>query len=253
MSLLEIRGRIGSNSRYTAVEESGVPAWNSDYNNYSNWWGGGDTYTGFYWSLVGNTAYIQYGKNAEGWAGTRFISETLTWTNEVANDDGSVSCDVTVDVSNFRGKVTQYIKGPVPVVHTLTIGGQTVVTYSGGTGDTFDVAPVTPRITKHITIPSESYAEGVQLVFHAHYPTGIFPDAEFLCGITLYNPTPPSYIPMATRRGSWLSLNDHSGHILIRQGGWQNKSKENFSTQRQPNSGHNRIRRSGTWLQLPKM
>ena len=48
MSILELRSRIGSNSRYTAIEEQGVPAWETQWNNsYSSWWSGGDTYTGF--------------------------------------------------------------------------------------------------------------------------------------------------------------------------------------------------------------
>ena len=257
MTLLLIRGRFGSGSAYSAVEEHGVPAWyTGGVDNKGNWWGGPNTpeMEGFYWSLVDNRAYIQYGKNRSGWAGTRFASESLTWTNEVMNDDGSVSCDVTVDVGQYQGRTTDYIIGSVPVVHTLMVGNQTVATYSGGTGDNFDVAGNPSRVTKHITVGPQSYSDDVQLYFNAHYPTGIYPDAHFTAGLTLYNPTEPSYIPMAARKNStWNSLNDHGGHILIRQNGWQNKSKELFATQRQANRGHNRIRRNGEWLQLPKM
>lgn len=255
MSILELRSRIGSNSRYTAVEEQGIPAWETQWNNsYSSWWSGGDTYTGFYFSVVNNTAYIQYGKNATGWAGTRFITETVTWTNEQMNNDGSVTCDVTVDLENFRGHVTEYVINPVPVVHTLTLNGTTVMQYSGSTGDTFDVAPIVPRTTARITVAPQQYSDAIELVFHAHYPTGIFPDANIIAGVTLYNPTVPSYIPMATRKdGHWLNLSDNSGHILIRQNGWQDRSLELFASAKQPNQGHNRIRRNNQWLQLPKM
>ena len=126
--------------------------------------------------------------------------------------------------------------------------------YSGSTGDTFDVAPIVPRTTARITVAPQQYSDAIELVFHAHYPTGIFPDANIIAGVTLYNPTVPSYIPMATRKnGNWLNLSDNSGHILIRQNGWQDRSLELYASAKQPNQGHNRIRRNNQWLQLPKM
>lgn len=95
----------------------------------------------------------------------------------------------------------------------------------------------------------------MNLEYRSHYPNGEVADANLLIGFKLYNPTPPTYIPMAARKsGSWKSLNANKGHILIRKSGsWVNKSKENFNTQRHENTGHNRIRRGGKWLQLPKM
>lgn len=258
MSILQLTGRFDSQGGvYSAVDEHAVPAWSTGgVDNKGNWWGGPgtDENEAFYWSLIGNRGYIQYGKNHPGWAGCRFVDEVLTWTNEQQHEDGSVSCDVTVDVGHYNGRRTDYFRGNVPVVHTLKVGGQTIATYSGGTGDAFDVAPNPGRITTHITVGPQQYSDSIQLFMEIHYPTGIFPDAHFAAGLTLYNPTPPSYIPMATRKnGQWLNLNDHGGHILIRHGGWQDKSKELFTTQRQENQGHNRIRRGGRWLQLPKM
>lgn len=257
MTLLLIKGRFGSSGVYTAVQHSEVPAWYTNgVENKANWWGGPNTDVNeaFYWSLVGNHAFIQYGKNQSGWAGCRFIDETLTWTNERQNSDGSIDCDVTVDIGQYGGRRTDYFTGNVPVVHTIKIGNQVVATYSGGTGDGFNVPANPGRITSHITVAPQSYSDTVQLYFDVHYPTGIFPDAHFAAGITLYNPTPPAYIPMSTRKnGKWLNLNDHGGHISIRHGNWQDRSKELYTTQRQENQGHNRIRRGGKWLQLPKM
>ena len=121
MTLLLIKGRFGSSGVYTAVQHSEVPAWYTNgVENKANWWGGPNTDVNeaFYWSLVGNHAFIQYGKNHSGWAGCRFIDESLTWTNERQNPDGSVDCDVTVDVGQYGGRRTDYFKGNVPVVHT---------------------------------------------------------------------------------------------------------------------------------------
>ena len=256
MSILQLKGRFGSSGIYSAVQHNEVPAWYTNgVENKANWWGPGtDVNEAFYWSLVGNHAFIQYGKNLSGWAGCRFIDETLTWTNERQNPDGSVDCDVTVDIGQYGGRRTDYFTGNVPVVHSLKIGNQVVATYSGGTGDGFNVPANPGRITSHITVAPQSYSNTVQLYFDVHYPTGIFPDAHFAAGITLYNPTPPAYIPMSTRKNDqWLNLNDHGGHISIRHGSWQDRSKELYTSQRQENQGHNRIRRGGKWLQLPKM
>lgn len=259
MSLLQLKGRFDSSGVYSAKQEQGVPAWRTGdggISNKTNWWGGPNTdeNEAFYWSLVDNHAYIQYGKNQRAWAGCRVIDENLTWTNEHQNPDGSVDCDVTVDIGDYWGRTTDYFHGSVPVVHTVKVGNQTVITYSGGTGDAFQVAAHPNRITSHIRVNPQSYSDSIQLYIDVHYPTGVYPDAHFDAGITLYNPTPPAYIPMATRKnGQWLNLNDHNGHILVRHGNWQDKSKELFTTQRQENQGHNRIRRGGKWLQLPKM
>lgn len=257
MSILQLTTRFGSHSDYTAVQQQGVPGWYPNgANDKANWWGGPNTpeREGFYWSIVENHAFIQYGKNRSGWAGVRFTDEQMTWTNEQQNNDGSVSCDVTIDVGDYHGRRTDYLRGSVPVVHTLIVGSQTVATYSGGTGDAFDVVANPRRVTKHITIAPQTYSDEIQLYLHVHYPTGIYPDAHFEAGMTLYNPTPPNYIPMATRKsGQWLNLNDHNGHILIRHGGWQDRSKELSAHQREENQGHNRIRKGGRWLQCPKM
>lgn len=65
----------------------------------------------------------------------------------------------------------------------------------------------------------------------------------------------PDYIPMAIRKsGNWKALNQHSGFIKRRESGsWVDYSHEDISTSEQPNQGHNRIRKSGVWLQLPPM
>ena len=256
MAILLVRGRVGSLSAYKAMEMQGVPAWYPDrYHDKGTWWrGGGDGY-GFYWSIVGNHGFIQYGRNFSGWATCRFYDETITWVNEVQNSDGSVSCDVTVDIGNFRGDRTDYYRGGIAVNSNIQIGNTTVYTHNGSSGDVLNDRPSKPRVTKHITIPPQSYSDDIQMYFNAHYPSGMYPDAHYMLGMTLYNPTPPAYIPMAARKGgNWQSFNDHNGHILIRHGNnWDNKSKELYTTQRQANHGHNRIRRGGQWLQLPKM
>ena len=173
MTLLLIKGRFGSSGVYSAVQYNEVPAWYTNgVENKANWWGPGtDVNEAFYWSLVGNHAFIQYGKNLSGWAGCRFIDETLTWTNERQNPDGSVDCDVTVDIGQYGGRRTDYFVGNVPVVHSIKIGNQVVATYSGGTGDGFNVPANPGRITSHITVAPQSYSDNRGLTSRppAHY------------------------------------------------------------------------------------
>ena len=69
MSILQLKGRFGSSGIYSAVQHNAVPAWYTNgVENKANWWGPGtDVNEAFYWSLVGNHAFIQYGKNLSGW------------------------------------------------------------------------------------------------------------------------------------------------------------------------------------------
>lgn len=258
MGILTLKSRINS-SGYSNVQENGRPRWaDTDGSNKNDWWfrsgDGPNGPYGFFWSIVGDDYFVQYGRNYSGWASVRMLQEALTWTNEKQNDDGSVSADVTVDIARVKSGRTDFAAGGIAGVTKIYVGDTLVFQHAGNTTDVYNEPPLVSRVTKHITVAPESYSDDIQMRYTTHYPQHQFPDGDFFCGATLYNPTPPNYIPMAARKnGQWKSLNANRGHILIRQGGWQDRSKELSAYQRQENQGHNRIRKSGRWLQLPKM
>ncbi len=251
----------GTTTTHPVKEMSGIPAWHSEdfatfsskIKNVDNWWQDYDH--DFLYSLSGNTGFIQYGTNRSDFASTRFCFEKVTWKNENLDDDGNVTADVTVEVKFLGGQKTTMSQAGYPVTNSLVFNGQTIASHTGNTIDSYALqcSPQTFNVT--VKIPPQSYAQNMKLVYKSVYPEHQIADAELQIGFSLYNPTPPVYIPMAIRKSStWKSLNANHGFIKIRKGGsWADKSKENTGTQRQENKGHNRIRKSGKWLQLPKM
>ena len=253
MSILQARVKIGGQqSAYKVVEESGVPAWLNDNANKGTWWSGGDTYTGFYFSVVNSSLYIQYGKNASGWAGTRFISQSFEVQNERLNNDGSVDADLLFTFGNFNGYRTDYMTSPVPVVHQLQLNGQTIASYNGTTGDNFSVNINPNPITIHVNVPPQGETGQALTHYAITYPTGIFPNAQFETGFSFYNPTPPNYLPGATVRNGWQSENNNGYLRVMKSQRWVDRPAENASTQNQPNTGHTRVYRNGTYCQARK-
>ena len=87
------------------------------------------------------------------------------------------------------------------------------------------------------------------------YGDASYSDDEFYVDVGGFIKNPiETYRPASIRKsGSWVSINKTKRKLLIRQGGWQDKSVETFPDKLKPNKGHTRIRRSGNWLQAPPM
>lgn len=261
--VLQLKAYFGGGTTWThpVKEVSGVPAWYSeDFGTFSakikdhnNWWADNDH--DFIYSLSGNIGFIQYGTNRSDFASTRFCFENVTWANEKIDSDGNVTADVAVEVKFFGGQKTTMSQAGFAVTNSLFFNGQTIASHTGNTIDSYALQCNPQKFTFGVKIPPQQYAQNMKLVYKSVYPNGEIANAELQIGFTLYNPTPPVYVPMAIRKsGAWNSLNAHNGFIKIRKSGaWVDKSKENTGTQRHENTGHNRIRKLQKWLQLPKM
>lgn len=260
--VLQLRAHFsgGTTGAHPVKEVSGVPGWYSEdfgtfanlIKDHNNWWWDNDN--DFIYSLSGNTGFIQYGTNRSDFASCRFCYEKVTWENEHLDDDGNVSADVTIEVKFLGGQKTTMAQAGYPVVNSLEFNGQTIASRTGNTIDSYALQcnPQVFHVT--VTVPPQQFAQNMNLTYKSVYPQHQIVDASLQIGFSLYNPTPPFYIPMAQRKSNqWQSLNTHHGSIKIRHGQWVDKSKENTATQRQENQGHNRIRRGGKWLQVPKM
>lgn len=243
-----------------------VPPWFGDYANKAKWYNDGVPATGptnGFYNLVSSAnsvhEYIQYGQNTTGWAGTRFIDETVTVTRQTANADGSISVTGTINVGPIGAYPTDFILNPVNVIYTVTVNGRIVHNHSGKTGDSYLElsAPATQNF--NVTVPAQSSSDVTSVKLDWVYPNHEYPDAHFVLGVELYNPTLPTYIPFALRDGgSWKGLNNHNGFIKIRNGAngsWVDKGEENTATSMHANTGHNRVRngKDGTWVQAPAM
>lgn len=243
-----------------------VPPWFGDYSNKAKWYTDGvpasGPTNGFY-NLISSTnsvhEYIQYGQNTDGWAGTRFIDETVTVTSQTTNADGTISVQGTVNVGPIGAYPTDHIKTPVRVQYTVTVNGVVIHRHEGNTGDAYLElgSPATQNF--NVTVPAQGASDATSVKLDWVYPDHEFPDAHFVLGVELYNPTPPTYVPFALRDGnSWKGLNNHNGFIKVRNGAngsWVDKGDESTATSMQPNTGHNRVRNgaNGTWLQAPAM
>jgi hypothetical protein len=228
-----------------------VDQWNK-FQNRNTWWLD-DSHDIFY-GVQGDTATVQFGCDRSDFASARGFHQKIWYNNETINSDNSIDADVTVYVSCIMGYKTTHSQAGYPAETSVRLGGQTIAQRTGNTIDNFYMDPEPHQITKHIHVPPQQKATGIDLVYFTHYPTGVYPDSPIKLGLTLFNPLPAVYKPMALRKRSWRSLDDNNGFITIRKGGnWEDKSEESNSTSLHENQGHNRIRRSGKWLQLPKM
>lgn len=229
--------------------------WTAMFNKFKNrstWWY--DDNADIFYGIQGTTACVQFGCDRSDYASVRGFFQSINISNEVINNDGSIDADVTIGVSLIMGYKTTASTAGYPAVTTVSLGGKTLCSRSGNTIDTFEMTPDPVFTTKRVHVPPQQNAQGLDLVYHTHYPTGLYPDSTIKLGLAVYNPIPPTYKPMSIRKGNWKSLNDNNGFIRIRHGGnWQDKAEENATTSMYNNTGHNRIRRDGVWKQLPKM
>lgn len=229
--------------------------WNTQWSNFqnrSNWWY--DANADILYGSHDQTCCVQFGCDRSDYASARGFFEKIWWNNEVVNSDNSIDADVTLFISNIVGYKTSHSVAGYPAETTITLADTVVGHRTGNTIDSWTIPPNPCEIHKHVHIPPQHKAEGIDLQYFTHFPTGVYPDNHINLGFSLFNPLPAVYKPMAIRRGDWKSLDANNGFIKIRKGGnWQDKSEESNSTSNQENQGHNRIRRTGKWLQLPKM
>ncbi|GCF92508.1 hypothetical protein NRIC_03990 [Enterococcus florum] len=221
-----------------------------------NWWYDGLNSTDYFYSQFGDQAFIQYGQNYnKPWASTRMFAETVHINKEVLNPDGSVTATVTVNPDAFVQRKTDYAATVgYRVVYSVRINNVEVWSYTGQTIDEFTFLNGKAQ-TFTATIPPQQTFTGTAIEINIHYVDGQYHDSNTRVGFALYNPTPPTYVPSATRKsGQWKDNHRNSGRILIRKKGvWVEKSNENPATSRGENVGHNRIRKAGKWRQLPRM
>lgn len=240
-----------------------VPPWYGDYANKAKWDTDGQPASGptnGFYNLVTTSAtkvqeFIQYGQNTIGWAGTRFIDETVTVTSQTDLSDGSIHVVGNIHIGPIAAYPTDHLTTPVNVNYTVTVNGKVVHQRSGKTGDSYLENANPQDVAFDVTVAPETESVATTMRLDWVYPNHEYPDSHFVLGVALYNPTPPTYVPMAIRKsGSYKSLNKNNGFIRIRHSGsWVNKGEENSNTQKHENTGHNRIRRSSKFLQLPPM
>lgn len=244
----------GQESAYSVVEEHGVPAWDSDTANKSKWWSGGDTYTGFYYSVVGQTIYIQYGKNASGWAGTRFFKQSYSIQNEVVNSDNSIDADIIFNTAYVRSYRTDYYISGVPLKTQIKINDQVIGEYTGVTGDTFSLNINPNPLTVHVHIAPTASSQNTILKCITIYTAGTFPNASYSAGWTFYNPLAPSYLPGQVRKdGSFKTVNVTGGYLKVRKNGqFENTPKDNIPEAGMANKGHTRVYKTDAFRQAKR-
>lgn len=257
MGILQLKPSFKGGSGYAAIAMPSPPGWaDNDVNTKSKWYYSSQDDVFFLYHLENNKKfYIQVGMNRSDFASARFVTETYDILNEHLNDDGSVEADIKITLSPFSGRRTDYARGGASVMITLSFGDTVIGSFSGNTARPVDIVPSPNPITVHVKLGPQETAENTQLKLRYVYPNGEYTNSTMILGGAIYNPTPPNYVPMSIRKSNnWKSLNKNNGFIHIRKGvNWVDKSKENKNTERQANHGHNRIRRSGSWLQLPPM
>lgn len=264
--VLELRFNISVNT-VTQNMGTGVPPWDGNFAK-ANWWTSSNRDTDYWYSTNGNTTYIQYGQNHPIWASTRFWAETVEILEETQHDDNSVTARVRVTPHYWRSGRTDYGSVGYRVNYRILVNDTQIWTYSGRTTDTIAFSQGQVQELE-ITLPPGGTSSKPAFQILTNYPDGQYPNYNMFIGYHLYNPLddipdepppppppppPQTYIPFALRQsGSWNALNDHEGFIHIRQGGWVDKSEEMLDTSRQPNQGHNQVRKGGQWLQAPPM
>lgn len=255
---LQVQFSVSTNIR---ADDQGavVPPWLNNWDDKSSWWsipGNGGYY---FYSIVRSaptyTGYIQYGYNNVDWASTRFYGESVTINSETENADGSITANVSAHPLFIQSRRTDYAIAGYSVQYRITLNGNVIFTHNGNTLDIFNETNF-ETYTYNVTVQPQEKNEQTSLRIQITYPNGEVQNSDTYIGLVLVNPNLPQYKPMATRKSNvWQSLNNNTnGKIGIRKSGtWVDKSYENNATSMQQNQGHNRIRRSGQWLQLPRM
>lgn len=236
------------------VENRGnvVPRWKGNYLK-ENWWTTKEP-TYYSYSLSNDDLYVQLGGNKQGWASAVFYGEEVKVLEEEQLDDGSLKVKISYKGTFYASRRSDFATTGVRSENKCYIGGELAYQNSGLSTDEYTFSE-SKEFIKTVIIAPEGVDKSALFEIVHKYPNGEFPDSTIKLGIELYNPNPPSYIPMSVRKGGeWKSLNKNNGKIKVRKNGtWVDISKENFSTQKQENKGHNRVRKGGKMLQMPPM
>ena len=235
-----------------------VPNWYGNESDRSSWYSSPNPFDYWYWynllSGTTNTTYIQYGQNKQGWGSGRFFAQDVQIVEQTHLENGSIRVKVRSRLIRFRQRKTDFSVAGFNVRYNLKILGNTVFSYSGTTIDNINEGASDWYERTYTVAPLET-EQGTGINLEIKYPNGDAIDNDMFIGFGLYNPNPPTYVPMAIRKnGSWKDLDSNKGKIKRRiNNTWVDKSEENFNTSKEINKGKNRIRRSGNWRQLPKM
>lgn len=255
MSLIK---RFYSSGTENTNKGSNVPPYIPTYNN-SLWYSGSGSY---FYNIVEtngtNDVYIQYGENKAPWVTAKFYNYEIKIIETEDLENNEIRAKIEVTAKSFLSRKSVYQSGGVQVQHEIFVDNVLKYSYSGLTTDEFTYTDPTTTEIIDVIIPPQTGSTKGALNVRATYPNKEFPNANIYIGIELFNNKaipPQTYIPMAIRKSNtWLSLDDHDGHIRKRvSNNWLDYSEEEYNTELQENKGHNRIRRTLKWLQLPKM
>ena len=243
---------VVNNSPRVENKGTSVPSWYGNESNKSTWYSDGNT-NYFFYNLLTNKIYIQYGQNNDMWGSGRFLVQALILENETLNEDNSYTVDIVANLEKFKIVGTDFQYSPFEMTYRIRMNGELIYTYTGTTFDEIDLPE--NEVMRRVTIPPQETHSGSALSLEIEYHTGNLDDQIITMGLGVRNNLQPSYKPMSIRKNNqWESLDRPSGFIQRRMNhNWVDKSQENFNTQRQVNQGKNRIRRNQQWLQLPKM
>lgn len=231
-----------------------IPPWVGNYNK-NNWWSDGLTATDYFYSISGDSLYIQYGQNISLWATSKFFGQTVSIDNETVNDDGSINVEVTVTPNFFASRLTDFVATTgVRVKWTVKVNNNVVYTFDGLTNEEFTKGAVTAQRFKAKVMPQETFT-GTALTLEVRYPNGEYKDSSITTGFSLFNPNLETFRPWAIRKsGTFKTLDKSSGFLNKRKGGaWQPIPKMMLNQQGAANKGTSRIRKSNIWVGQTKI
>lgn len=265
MAKLQKVNTVSSDMENRVVYEGkGVARWFPDYTDINKWYHSPSIPTGekfFYYTDTDDDIYVQYGKNDTGWVSAKFFGQTVEIIEEtLREEDNAIEATVRVNANFFNSKRNNFGSGGVRVKYTIKINNVVQYTFDGQTTSDFDNGSK-PFQEFFVRIYPRETSTRTSMIMSINYPNGEFENRDLIVGFGLFNPNyppepppePEYYVPMAIRKnGDWKCLNNNNGKIKRRINNiWVDKSEEDEDTERQVNKGKNRIRKSGSWRQLP--
>ena len=201
--------------------------------------------------------YYQYGHNHEWCASTRFLKQKVELSDEVVNEDNSITVTVRVEIPYFTSRVFSRNMGSARVNYTFSILEEIIDHDIEYTSDVFDLFPNGQVFERRITLQPESEDNRSGLFLQIEYPDNPnYEDSEMTFGYVLYNPLPKivEYVPCLIRKqNDYVLLNDEpKKKILIRETStsFKDVSIHELNKQNDLNSGYVRIRKSDGFRQV---
>ena len=182
-----------------------APKWYSEgTDDVYNWWAD-DEGTEYFYSIDGNTIYIQYGQNKPDWASVIFIVEEVDY-DETKNEDRSIDVEGEVTIKKLDSVTTNYANEGVRSKTTFTLNDEVIKETEGYSNESSELSePKTVKFSE--TIDPGDKSKSTQLKMENTYPDGEYNDVTVTMGMTLENKNKSQYIPMAIRiNGNWRSL-----------------------------------------------